>query len=1014
MIPGGTARSGEVLGDLPDYHLPRPHLVEVASSAAVVVVEAGAGYGKTTLASELINAWSCVAVEVALHEGGVSASLLAAYLRAALGRAGLSNAAAAMTEAGVDPYGAVDALTAALAGESCAIVIDDAHHADRDGAQLIDRLARNARAPQHLVVLARRLPEGCERLRRAEHAQLASRDLALRPEETMRLCASGFGLAVSNAEVDSLQAATAGWTAAAVLAAARARRTGESIAAVARAADLSGGESSVAAILEEAVVALQPAELLVLAQVARLPRLDRDVVDLVAGAGFVDRATALGVPLDSVGPDRWDMPGPVRDLLAARAPADAVLLHVAAQHYAASGHLSEALQLLIGAGLVDQAAQVLADATPAALDRVDLLEYESVVDRLDAASLTAHPAVLLHLARLYDSAALFDRRTAVLDRLEPIVTASSDRQLVSAVEAERITDLLRVSAHAEVDERAGRFLEADNGADAVTRARALSARARAMCWRADPSGHRDEAAMRRSDTYFAKAAELYRSVGLFTSAATLTPYRAMWIDYALGNAQSALDQLDAALAETIARPRKWAYLLGFRAEVLVELGRYDEAETTCEESITVGDRYGDEQLRAFGWWSQSIIASHLGEADRVLDLVRRVEQHPGEWFEPVSGDFLGDAADNLDRVGHTALAAEYLARAKRDPKDGAPLIAMAEAALLARHGDPEQAEACLRDVFSHQVDPRERWRVTLFRAYAAFRRGAPGAGALAARAFEEAARVGLDQLPLTKEREVTQALLALAVETGQPAALALESASLPTAVNVLGGFTLTRGGRTVAVRPGQGPQLLKLLATVGGRLPAERVIDELWPEADLTAGRNRLRTVLNRLRADAGEVVARDGEVLSLAGDVRVDLVEFERDAHRALALGAPEPTLAVAVARSALARYRGDLLPDDPYEQWAERAREHARRLALDLLDMCADVATEQGDLDEVRRLVEVTIDLAPYEEDRYLRAVTALLEQGRRGAAVAVLARARVALDELGVPVPVDLLRLERLAVA
>jgi len=108
-----------------------------------------------------------------------------------------------------------------------------------------------------------------------------------------------------------------------------------------------------------------------------------------------------------------------------------------------------------------------------------------------------------------------------------------------------------------------------------------------------------------------------------------------------------------------------------------------------------------------------------------------------------------------------------------------PVIAMAEPALLARHGDPERAEACLAAVFTRGVDPRERWRVSLLRAYASFRRGERGAGALAARAFEEAARLGLDQLPLTKEREVTEALLGLAVETGQPAALALDRTSLP-------------------------------------------------------------------------------------------------------------------------------------------------------------------------------------------------------------------------------------------
>jgi tetratricopeptide (TPR) repeat protein len=251
------------------------------------------------------------------------------------------------------------------------------------------------------------------------------------------------------------------------------------------------------------------------------------------------------------------------------------------------------------------------------------------------------------------------------------------------------------------------------------------------------------------------------------------------------------------------RPRRSAFLQSFRGEVLTELGRYEEAQDAAREVLDVGERLDDDELRAFAYWNRATIASHLGDAQSVLEHLRLVEQHPGEWLEPTSGDFLGDAADSLDRVGETTLAWDYLERALRDPKDGMPVIAMAEAALLARHGDPERAEACLAAVFTRGVDPRERWRVSLLRAYASFRRGERGAGALAARAFEEAARLGLDQLPLTKEREVTEALLGLAVETGQPAALALDRTSLPATLSVLGRFSLTRSGRQVTLPAGR-------------------------------------------------------------------------------------------------------------------------------------------------------------------------------------------------------------------
>ena len=179
---------------------------------------------------------------------------------------------------------------------------------------------------------------------------------------------------------------------------------------------------------------------------------------------------------------------------------------------------------------------------------------------------------------------------------------------------------------------------------------------------------------------------------------------------------------------------------------------------------------------------------------------------------------------------------------------------------------------------------------------------------------------------------------------------------------------------------------------------------------DLDAGRNRLRTVLNRLRAEAGDVIVRDGETLVLEEAIAVDLAQFGQESRRALALGRAEPTHAVALARAAIAKYRGDLLPDDPYEDWAEAPRQHARRVALELLELCADVAMARGDLDETSWAVERAIDLVPDDDRWYLRAAETLAARGSRGAAVSVLRRARRELTRQGLDEPERLVVLER----
>jgi ATP/maltotriose-dependent transcriptional regulator MalT/DNA-binding SARP family transcriptional activator len=1004
------------LSRLPAHHIRRPRLSSQCLDAAVVVVEAGAGYGKTVFGAELVDAWRAVAIEVVLHEGGVPAQLFAARLRAAVAHAGFSETAAAMAGAGEDAAGAVDALLDALAGEPCAFVVDDAHHAERDAGVLIERLAEQLQADQRLVVLARQLPAGTARLRRADCVQLSAADLALRPDETLQLCRAGFGLDVGPVEVAALERATGGWTAATALAAARARRTGEDVGALAAAAGGPGRPSSaVAAILDEALATLPPAERRLLAQVGRLPLLDAPVVDVATGIeGYFGRALAAGIPFTPGQDGWWDLPGPVRDHLASLGvPAPAVLRRAAGE-YGRRGQLSAALQLLLASGDPAAAAGLLSDGEPASIEALDALEIQAVVDRLPAEAVEAHPNLLLHFARSCETAGMVDLRTEVLSRVTDLGTKNGDSRLARAIEIERASDLIRDGSYPRAETAARRILDAAETGESLTRARAFSALGRTACRHLDSGGRQDPVALQDAERHFAHAARLYDQLGMRGARAGLVPYQAMWIEYARGESRSALKHLQEALSLVVDRPRKWAYLMVFHAEVSAELACYDQCEADIREVFRVGEDLRDELLIAYGHWQLAISASHRRDAAETLERIRLVEAHKANWWAVASADFLADAADCLDRVGHSALAVEYLSRAQDNPQDGEPLIVMAEAALLARHGDPDLAEEKLLAAPGHRIDLREYWRVTLLRAYAAFRRGNQNAGALAARAFEEAARLGLPHLPLTREGMIAEELLGLAVETGQPAALALEAAALPVCISVLGRFALTRGGRPVPMTSGQAAQLLKMVAVSGGRVRADAAIEVLWPEADPESGRNRLRTVLNRQRAEAGEVLVRAGDLLLLAPEVRLDLELFGAEARRALALGLAEPSLAVALARAAIARYRGDVLPDDRHEEWAELPREHARRTMLQLLDLCADAAAERGDLDETRRVIEMTIDLAPYDDERYLRAATALLQQGRRGAALAVVRRARAALAELGLQPPVHLISLEEAIVA
>ena len=125
----------------------------------------------------------------------------------------------------------------------------------------------------------------------------------------------------------------------------------------------------------------------------------------------------------------------------------------------------------------------------------------------------------------------------------------------------------------------------------------------------------------------------------------------------------------------------------------------------------------------------------------------------------------------------------------------------------------------------------------------------------------------------------------------------------------------------------------------------------------------------------------------------------FELDARRALA--EPDTDARAALARSAAARYAGDLLPQNRYDDWAIAARERLRSRYLSLLDLLIADAESRRDVDEAIRLLARATDADPADDRRHMQAARLLLAQGRRGAAETVVRRAETVLDELGLPI-------------
>ena len=163
---------------------------------------------------------------------------------------------------------------------------------------------------------------------------------------------------------------------------------------------------------------------------------------------------------------------------------------------------------------------------------------------------------------------------------------------------------------------------------------------------------------------------------------------------------------------------------------------------------------------------------------------------------------------------------------------------------------------------------------------------------------------------------------------------------MAVSVKLLGGFEATVDGVVVpdsTWRLKKARELVKLLALARGhRLHRDQALDVLWRELAPAAAANNLHQAVHVARRALGAdtIDVRD-EVLSLAGDVDVDVDLLE------LAAADARRMKTAAAYRAVLSLYRGELLPENRYDDWAEARREELAELAAALAEESAALGT-------------------------------------------------------------------------
>jgi DNA-binding SARP family transcriptional activator len=215
-------------------------------------------------------------------------------------------------------------------------------------------------------------------------------------------------------------------------------------------------------------------------------------------------------------------------------------------------------------------------------------------------------------------------------------------------------------------------------------------------------------------------------------------------------------------------------------------------------------------------------------------------------------------------------------------------------------------------------------------------------------------------------------------------------ASAPTlVVRMLGTFKVMINGRPIAEWDSPlGLTLFKYLLVHRDR-PTTRdaLIDTFWPDAPTKRAANRFHVTLSALRRtiravdDADVVVFRGGVyMINPELDLLVDVDEFTSlvdGGHRADRAGDRETALS-CFAR-AIALYRGDLLTDNPYDDWAMLLRETFRVTYLDVLDRLSALYLENEDLGPCIAIAQRILEQDPCREDAHRLIMRCHSRQGR-----------------------------------
>ena len=221
----------------------------------------------------------------------------------------------------------------------------------------------------------------------------------------------------------------------------------------------------------------------------------------------------------------------------------------------------------------------------------------------------------------------------------------------------------------------------------------------------------------------------------------------------------------------------------------------------------------------------------------------------------------------------------------------------------------------------------------------------------------------------------------------------MKQQSQPTRLEIytLGYFRVCQGKNVISENLRRSYRLWDLfkffLAHRGQVIPADVILETLWPDQEFESGKSALRSMVYRLRGifngvpggnGLGDLIkSEQGTYLWNADmDCWVDADELERLFHQARSLVKSEPEQAAERYTKALTLYKGQYLPESVYNQWVVAKRVHYHQMFINCIIELNNLLEKQGNREEIVANCEKALVLDFYEEAIHIQLLETLIK--------------------------------------